>query len=464
MNRTRTRRWLATFIAAGMVVAACGDDDDDGDAASDATDAPATDAPATTGATEETDAPGTTGGGTATTAGDAGGSGDAIRLWLNGTDTPDDIVDYAITEFNKVHPDVEVQFERQQWDGIQEKLTTALSGSDSPDVVEFGNTQAQAFEAAGAVVDLTDRREELGGDDLLQSLLEAGTYDGKFYAVPYYAGARIVLYRKDLFEEAGIEIPTTLEEFLAAGVALKEANADTPNFSGIYLPGRNWHAVLSFIWEFGGDIATKEGEEWVGQFDSEGSIAGLEYFKQVFDEANSAPADSDDANDYIAFCNNEVGMMPAPGWKGGQIVNPDDGCADMEANIGYFALPGNEAGATAPVFLGGSNLAIPVNSEKQDLAYDLVKIMVSPGYQEQFATNGIIPALKSELDQVAGGEAAEAQATAAQNSRFVPTSENWGGVEAANILQDMLTEIAQGGDIAETAANADAAMEAILNG
>jgi N,N'-diacetylchitobiose transport system substrate-binding protein len=314
------------------------------------------------------------------------------------------------------------------------------------------------------VADLTDKREALGGDDLLQSLLEAGTYDSKLYAVPYYAGARIVLYRKDLFEAAGVEVPTTLEEFLAAGVALKEANADVPNFSGIYLPGQNWYAVLSYIWENGGDIATKDGDAWVGQLDSAGSIAGLEYFKEVFDTANSAPADGDDANDFIAFCAGEVGMMPAPGWKPGQIIDPENGCPDMEANIGVFALPGTEAGTTAPVFLGGSNIAIPVNSEKQDLAYDLVAILVSSGFQKQFAASGTIPALKSELTQVAGSDAAVAQATAAENSRFVPTSEKWAGVEAANILPDMLTEIAQGGDIAAAAAAADSAIEAILNG
>jgi N,N'-diacetylchitobiose transport system substrate-binding protein len=437
-----------------MIIAACGDDDEEGSSATDAPEATdAADEPAATDAATDT-----------TAAADDGGGGESIRLWLNGGDTPDPLVEYAIAEFNKIHPDVEVQFERQQWDGIVEKLTTALSGSDSPDVVEFGNTQAQTFEAAGAVVDLTDKREQLGGDDLLQSLLEAGTYDDKLYAVPYYAGARIVLYRTDLFEAAGIEVPTTLDEFLAAGVALKAANADVPNFSGIYLPGQNWYAVLSYIWENGGDIATKEGDEWVGQLDSAGSIAGLEYFKELFDTANSAPADGDDVNDYIAFCNGEVGMMPAPGWKPGQIINPDDGCPDMEANIGVFALPGTEAGTTAPVFLGGSNLAIPVNSEKQELAYDLLTILVSPGFQEQFAASGTIPALKSELAQVAGSDAAVAQAKAAENSRFVPTSEKWAGDEAARILPDMLTEIAQGGDIAAAAAAADAAIEAMLNG
>jgi ABC-type glycerol-3-phosphate transport system substrate-binding protein len=445
-------RAAAVLVAASLVAVACGGDDDD-----------AADTPEGTTAAEATEPAA----GTATTAAGAttpAGDGETIRLWLNGGDTPDELVDFAIAQFNAIHPDVTVQFERQEWTGLVEKLTTSLSSSDSPDVVEFGNTQAQTFEAAGAVVDLTEHQADLGGDDLLQSLLEAGTYDGKFYAVPYYAGARVIIYRKDLFEAAGVEIPTTLDEFLAAGVALKEANADVPNFSGIYLPGRNWHGVLPFIWEFGGDIATQEGDQWVGQLDSPGSIAGLEFFKQVFDTANAAPADSDDANDYIAFCNGEVGMMPAPGWKPGQIVNPDDGCPDMEANIGVFALPGSEPGTTSPVFLGGSNLAIPTNSDNQELGLDLLKVLISPEYQAKLAETGLLPALKSQLGNVPDTEAAQAQATAAENSRFVPSSENWGAVEAANVLQDMLVEIAQGGDVLSAAATADAAIEETLNG
>jgi len=111
-----------------------------------------------------------------------------IRLWLNGEDTPQAMVDYASAEFAKLHPGSKVVFERQQWTGIVEKQTTALSSSDSPDVVELGNTQAQAFEAGGALMDLTDKKAELGGDDLVQSLVESGSYDGKFYAAPYYGG------------------------------------------------------------------------------------------------------------------------------------------------------------------------------------------------------------------------------------------------------------------------------------
>ena len=59
-------------------------------------------------------------GGTGT--GTGTGTGGELRLCLNGGDTPDDFVKFAIGEFNKVHPDVKVTFERQQWPGIVEKL------------------------------------------------------------------------------------------------------------------------------------------------------------------------------------------------------------------------------------------------------------------------------------------------------------------------------------------------------
>ena len=109
-------------------------------------------------------------------------------------------------------------------------------------------------------------------------------------------------------------------------------------------------------------------------------------------------------------------------------------------------------------------LAIPTNSEHQDLAYDLLKILASAGYQQQMAEAGLIPALKSQLDASPAARPTVAQATAAENSRFVPTSENWSGVEAANVLPDMLVQIAQGTPIDEAAAQADAAIEATLNG
>jgi N,N'-diacetylchitobiose transport system substrate-binding protein len=273
-----------------------------------------------------------------------------------------------------------------------------------------------------------------------------------------------VLYRKDLFEASGLSVPTTIDEMLAAATKLKEDNASTANFSGMYLPGKNWFAALPFIWVNGGDIAVQDGDSWKGALSSPESIAGLTQFQQFVQESSGAPKDGDDSKDYIAFCNGEVGMMPAPGWKPGQIINPDDGCPDMEANIGAFAMPGLTADTTSPAFLGGSNLAISANSEHPDLAYELLQILISKGYQEQFAAQGTIPALKSLLGEISGSESAVAQAKAAENSRFVPSSENWAAVEASSILPDMVVAISGGADVADEAARADAAIEEILNG
>ena len=80
------------------------------------------------------------------------------------------------------------------------------------------------------------------------------------------------------------------------------------------------------------------------------------------------------------------------------------------------------------------------------------------------AAAGLLPAIKSQLGSVTGSEAAVAQAKAAENSRFVPTSEKWAGVEAANVLPDMLVKIAQGGSIQDAAKSADSAIESTLNG
>ncbi len=79
--------------------------------------------------------------------------------------------------------------------------------------------------------------------------------------MPYYAGARFVVYRKDLFTKAGLEVPQTLDEFIDAGIALKQDNADVAGFSGIFFPGKYWYAALPFIWNEGGDIAVQDDGE-----------------------------------------------------------------------------------------------------------------------------------------------------------------------------------------------------------
>ena len=211
--------------------------------------------------------------------------GAEIRVWLVGTDTPQEARDYLKETFEAENEGATLAIEEQQWTGLVDKLTTSLSSNDSPDVVEMGNTQAAAFTSAGALADLSDIEAALGGDDLLPGFVEAGSWDGQLYAAPYYSGSRNVFYNMAQYSEAGVSVPATLDEYVSNGVTLAEK---LPGVSGVYFPGKDWYNALPFIWANGGEIAVLDGEEWDAQFSSPESLAGLAQVQELMTKASVA--------------------------------------------------------------------------------------------------------------------------------------------------------------------------------
>ncbi|UYN83387.1 MAG: extracellular solute-binding protein [Microcella sp.] len=390
-------------------------------------------------------------------------TGAEIRVWLVGTDTPQEARDYLKQTFEAENPGNTLVIEEQAWGGLVDKLTTSLSGSDSPDVVEVGNTQAAAFTSAGAFLDLTDDFASLGGSDLLPGFVEAGSYDGAFYAAPYYSGARVVFYDTALYDELGLSVPTTLDEYVANGQAIAAAK---PGVSGIYFPGQDWYNALPYVWEHGGDIATFEGGEWVAGLSSPESIAGLQMVQEVMTTASVAPKDGNEAEAQVPFCAGEIGHLSAPSWFKWAILAPADadapGCPEREASLGVFALPGLDGGP-AQVFAGGSNIAVSANSAHPELAKKALAIMLSEGYQSIMGAAGLVPALVSLGDTIGTDATAQAISAAASNAKLTPASPAWAEVEAAGVLQDFFVQIAQGGDVAALAAAVDARIADILN-
>lgn len=398
--------------------------------------------------------------------GDSSGGGGPkeadLVVWLNGADTPQAARDWLKETFEEEHPGSTLTIEEQEWDGLVERLTTALSSSEqTPDVVEVGNTQAPTFTTAGAFSDLTDDLEEYGGDDLLTGFVDAATVDGKTYAVPYYAGSTYVFYRKDLFEASGLEVPTTMEEFVAAATTLKADNP-APDFSGYWLPGQDWRDGAAFLWDAGGDFAVEDGDGWTGNLSSPESIAGLTTVQTLFEEASGAPADANEADPVTPFCADQIGMMSRPGWVYGMLMDPEAGCPKMEKTIGVFALPGSD-GEPAPVLLGGSDIAVAAQSPNQDLAREVVGLMLSDDYQGILAENGLTPARESLATLLGDDEFAQATIEAASNAKLTPAAANWATVEGTRVLEDLFSQIAQGGDVAELAAEADEQITEELN-
>ena len=386
-----------------------------------------------------------------------------IRVWLVGTDTPQDARDYLKETFEEENPGSTLTIEEQQWTGLVDLLTTSLSSNDSPDVVEVGNTQAAAFTSAGAFLDLTDQYEALGGDDLLPGFTEAGSYDGKFFAAPYYSGARIVFYNTAQYATAGVEVPETLDDYVANAGKLADA---LPGVSGVWYPGQDWYNALPFIWENGGEVAV-QGDDgtWDAQFSSPESLAGLAQVQELM-ASSTAPKDGDETELWVPFREEKAATISAPSWAYWSIVADEDQAETALTNsLGTFALPGADGGA-AQVFAGGSNIAVSAKSANPTLATKALAIIESPEYQTILAGAGLVPALTSLGDKVAAAtpELAAVIASAAANAKLTPASPKWADVEAARVLQDFFVQLANGGDAEALATELDSKIEDILNG
>ncbi len=403
---------------------------------------------------------GCAGGGGAAPSEPAAASG-TLTVWLVGTDTPKDARAYLKSTFEAENKGWTLQIEEKTWADTNETYAAALSSNDSPDVVEVGNTQALGFINQGLFLDITDIKADLGGSDLLPGLVDSGTFDGQLYAAPYYAGGRIVFYTPQIVTG---ELPATLDDYVADGVAMKTATV-----SGIYAPGKDWYNALPYIWAHGGELAVKDGDKWDAQFSSDKSVEGLKQLQEVYLKATNAPADGDEANLQVPFCAGEVGFLSAPGWVKWSILTPADdakapGCPDtFGKDLAAFPLPGLKAGETAPIFAGGSNVAVAAKSKSPEMAKAALKVLLSSGYQELMAAGGLTPGIISAASALPKDAITQAQATALANSKGTPMSANWGEVEKSLLIPDALVKIAQGGDVAAIAADLDKAIEAILN-
>jgi N,N'-diacetylchitobiose transport system substrate-binding protein len=361
------------------------------------------------------------------------------------------IVKAANAQFQKDHPGVTVNVQYQTWGNHLQKLDATLAGGNSPDVVEMGNTEMTKYMAAGAFQDLSaDKASIPNSGTWLAGLAASGRYGGKLYGVPYYAGSRVVTYRTDLFKKAGVKVPTSLAQFTAG--AKKLGANDDKAFSPVYIAGTDWYFAMSFVYDFGGKIATQVSGKWKGQLSSPRSIAGLTAYKNFFAAASRASKTTDEThpNPYDVYKQGNAASMVGPGWFS---------CCVGDANKSLtkqFVMPSHTAGKAMPGFLGGSDLAVPVGGQKS-LAVDWLKAYTSTQSMTALRGIGNIPNTTSLL----GTSVAE---KAAQQSWFVPTAKNWVNVENGNILRNMLAQILTGKlSVKQAAQSADDNIASVLN-
>jgi N,N'-diacetylchitobiose transport system substrate-binding protein len=356
----------------------------------------------------------------------------SITVWLQ-VDAQSgwpDVVAAANSQFQSDHPGVSVNVQYQSWPTHLQKFDATLAGGNSPDVIEMGNTEMTKYMAAGAFQDLTSLKSSFANSGTwLAGLAASGRYNGHLYGVPYYAGSRVVTYRTDLYKKAGIAIPKTLSEFAADAQKLNSKFGKT-GFSPVYIAGEDWYVAMGFVFDYGGNIATRVSGKWKGALNSPKSVAGLTAFKNFFAAASRASKTTIETrpNPYDVYAQGLAASIVGPAWFSCCVGK------QYTAVTGQFVMPSHTKGLVMPGFLGGSDLAVPVGADKT-LGADWIKDFTSNSAEKALEAKGNIPNTTTLFDNSKINERAAAR------SWFVPTAAHWVDVENGNVLRTMLSEI-----------------------
>jgi len=387
-------------------------------------------------------------------------TGKTITVWLMKGDDPAAWTDSVRTDFTRAYPGATVKFVEQQWTDIQQTLSQALAAPIPPDVVEIGNTQTAYYADLGGLLDLSPYNKELGASQWTASMSASTVYKGVEYAAPWYAGMRVVMYDKKLWAAAGLtRTPATRAEWFHDLDVLKA----TPGVdSALYLPGQNWYAFDGFLQDAGADIITTEDGHQVGDLDSKAALSAAQLFKRL-QSYGTAPADQNEANQDAVFAKGRTATMIAMGYEGDAVTaaNPK-----LNGEIGWFPIPGATAAKPAKTFLGGSDLAIPLNSHNRDLAAGFLRIALDDDNEALFAKlSGFLPNRSSLYSALSGNAYAQAATKAADYAGYTPFLPNWGNVEQAPnpITQLFLTPVLEGKDPQAAAKAADQAITSRLS-
>ena len=394
---------------------------------------------------------------------------DSITVWLQ-VDAQSgwpNVVDAATAAFKAKHPGVDVKVQYQTWGDHLTKFDATIAGSDTPDVIEFGNTETTKYMANGALKQLTASNFP-NYKTWLAGLKGSCTFNGHLFCVPYYAGARAVIYRKDQYRAAGIKgTPKSLAQFVANGKKLMKKYGKDPDFSAFYFAGKNWYASLAYVYDYGGQIATQKNGKWVGTLTSKKAIKGLTVAKSVVRALSRASKTTDEAHPQqaLVFAKGHVASFIGNGWEWPYALNKDSGNPDLASVVAAYPMPSHIKGKLMPEFLGGSDLAIPAQSHNASLAADWIKAYTSSSAETGLAQVGNIPNTTSLANVNKDNPQLAPFAKAASSSWFVPTAPNWVNVENADVLQNMLVQIYTGKKSVQAAAkSADKQIEQILNG
>lgn len=297
-----------------------------------------------------------------------------------------------IPKFEEENPGIKVNAVSHEWADLHEKILISAQSDTLPDVARLDSAWIPEFEKMGILVpldqEISDFSDVAGG--LLDSAMSTAAVGEHSYGLALNTNSKILFYNVKALEEAGIAVPTTMDEFVSAVKALAGTNENGQQVWGYDEPALAGWNLCPFIWSMGGALTNDEETAASGYINSPETVKAIETLAELYQEGAITGWNSGDIPMTDGFGTGRYMMLLEGPWKVAEMAGayPDFEYATTE-------IPAGDGGSIS--VLGGEDISM-FNSANKDAAWKFMKFMTSPYAQEEMAKCGQIPVNKETLE------------------------------------------------------------------
>jgi len=317
---------------------------------------------------------------------------DGVTLTLASQNDPFGAVLTKLAAEFKQDTGADLKVEVMDYGTLLTKTTADLVGNTKGyDLVTMDIVWAGAYQENGYSVDLTDwvKRDaaELDLDDIYPVILQSlGQYKGHYVAFPFAAYANVLAYRKDLFQAAGLSVPTTVDELVSDAKKLTDPSKKQ---YGFVANGQKGPAVaqdwMQYNNQMGGSILDKDGKP---ALNSAENVKSLTVYKQLFVEtAPPGAIEYDWGGREESFRQGTAAMMQT--WSVGAPGYSDPASSNVVGKVGITIAPVGK-GVSPQYGVGGWGMAInaDIDPKQKEAAWTFIKWLVSKKIHKEFNMDG----------------------------------------------------------------------------
>lgn len=306
--------------------------------------------------------------------------------------------------FNEYYPNIDLNYVlRPTGDVYQQLQLGAIAGGGLPDVTAIENSHLRQFVELGIFHDITDRAEAYVPLMNEFKWLEADM-DGRTYAMPWDSGPVVLYYRRDVFDEAGVnaeDIQTWEDYYQAAQVIMEETGVPMWQQATARNNARLFEILM---WQRGlGYIDPADGSVILDQ--EAGVLEILEFMGRFWQEDLYVDAEEWTDSWYRNFAEGTVATHPGAVWMG--TFFKDWMAPEAAGNWGVIRLPMWEEGGSQASNDGGSSLAVLETSTQKDAAWAYVEFHLgrTDSQLTMYLETDIFPSLETTYDDPVFNEA-----------------------------------------------------------